>query len=74
MTNRDKLLAKNNMDDSEKNALITAEYKENAEIAILRKTLYAVIHGLPIPDEFETYNQRAEEIKAEVKGRLHPNN
>lgn len=74
MTNRDKLLAKNNMDDSEKNALIIAEYKENAEIAILRKTLYALIHGLPIPDEFEAYNQRAEEIKAEVKGRLHPTN
>ena len=62
------------MDDSEKNALITAEYKENAEIAILRKTLYALIHGLPIPDEFEAYNTRAEEIKAEVKGRLHPTN
>jgi len=74
MTNRDKLLAKNNMDDSEKNALITAEYKENAEIAILRKTLHALIHGEPIPEEFEAYNQRAEEIKAEVKGRLHPNN
>ena len=74
MTNRDKLLAKNNMDDSEKNALIIAEYKENAEIAILRKTLYALIHGEPIPEEFEAYYQRAEEIKAEVKGRLHPNN
>lgn len=74
MTNRDKLLAKNNMDDLEKNALITAEYKENAEIAILRKTLYALIYGLPIPDEFDAYYQRAEEIKAEVKGRLHPNN
>ncbi len=74
MTNRDKLLAKNNMDDSEKNALITAEYKENAEIAIIRKTLYALIHGEPIPEEFETYYQRAEEIKAEVKGRLHPTN
>lgn len=74
MTKRDKLLAKNNMDDSEKNALITAEYKENAEIAILRKTLYALIHGEPIPEEFEAYYQRAEEIKAEVRSRLHPNN
>lgn len=74
MNNRDKLLAKNNLDDSEKNSLITAEYKENAEIAIIRKTLYALIHGLPIPQEFEAYNQRAEEIKAEVRNRLHPNN
>ena len=58
------------MDDSEKNALITAEYKENAEIAILRKTLYALIHGLPIPQEFEAYYQEAEGIKASVKAEL----
>lgn len=70
--NRDRLLAANNMDDSEKNKLITKEFKENAEIAIIRKTLHALIHGDPIPDEFEIYHQRVEEIKAEVEARLHP--
>jgi len=40
------------------------------EVAILRKTLYALIHGLPIPKEFEVYYQEAESVKASVKAEL----
>lgn len=49
---------------------ITANHKYGDETAILRKTLYALIHGLPIPEEFEAYYAEAESVKAEVKARL----
>lgn len=70
MTKRDRLLKENNLEGYEIDKTITKAMPYNEEIAILRKTLHALIHGLPIPDEFETYNQRAESIKAEVKERL----
>lgn len=40
------------------------------EIAILRKTVHALVHGLPIPEEFEEYYNEAESAKAEAKARL----
>lgn len=40
------------------------------EIAILRKTVHALIHGDPIPEEFEAYHAEAERKKAFVKERL----
>ena len=49
---------------------ITANHKYGDETAILRKTLYALIHGLPIPQEFEAYYAEAEGIKASVKEEL----
>ena len=69
MNSRDKLLKKNNLVGMEIDTIITKEKPYNEETAILRKTLYAVIHGLPIPEEFETYYTRAEAVKAEVKAR-----
>ena len=68
MTKRDKLLKANpELKGKEINARITAEHPDGDEIAIPRKTLYAVIHGLPIPQEFEAYFAEAESKKAEVK-------
>lgn len=69
MNSRDRLLKKNNLVGMEIDTIITKEKPYNEETAILRKTLYAVIHGLPIPEEFETYYARAEAVKAEVKAR-----
>jgi len=40
------------------------------ELAILRKTVHALVHGLPIPTEFEEYYNEAESAKAEAKARL----
>ena len=70
MTNRDKLLKANHKEGSEIDREIRKKRPDNEEIAILRKTLHAVIHGEPIPEEFEEYNTEAEAIKAEVKERL----
>ena len=68
MTKRERLLNANpQLKGKEINARITAEHPDGDEIAILRKTLYAVIHGLPIPQEFEAYYAEAERKKAEVK-------
>lgn len=70
MTNRDKLLKANNLASMEIDKQISKDHPHNDEIAILRKTLHAVIHGLPIPEEFEAYYAEAESKKAEVKARL----
>ena len=70
MTNRDKLLKANNLAPMEIDKEISRDHPHNDEIAILRKTLHAVIHGLPIPQEFEAYYAEAESKKAEVKARL----
>lgn len=68
MTKRDKLLKANpQLKGKEINARITAEHPDGDEIAILRKTLHALIHGEPIPEEFEAYFAEAERKKAEVK-------
>ena len=75
MDKRDKLLAKNQKDNSEKNRLISEAFEENEEIAIIRKEIKHIEDALNIQPtaEFSRYYQRAEEIKAEVKHRLHPN-
>ena len=52
------------------NKKLTENHPCGDETAILRKTLYALIHGLPIPQEFEAYYAEAEAVKAEVKERL----
>lgn len=70
MTNRDKLLKKNNLEGMEIDKTITDAMPYNEEIAILRKTVHAIVHGEPIPQEFEDYYSRAEAVKAEVKARL----
>lgn len=70
MTKRDKLLKANNLQGYEIDKTITKAMPYNEEIAILRKTLYAVIHGEPIPTEFEDYYTQAEQVKASVKERL----
>jgi len=70
------MLAKANHVEEEKYPqLVEEEIKKTHktsgnEIAILRKTLHAVIHGLPIPQEFEAYYAEAEGIKASVKTEL----
>ena len=70
MTNRVKLLKANNLAPMEIDQQISKDHPHNDEIAILRKTLHALIHGLPIPEEFEAYYAEAESKKAEVKARL----
>ena len=70
MTDKDKLLKKNNLAGMEIDKIITKNHKYGDELAILRKTLHAVIHGDPIPEEFEAYYAEAESVKAEVKARL----
>ena len=70
MTKRDKLLKANNLQGYEINKTIIKAMPDNEEIAILRKTVHALVHGLPIPQEFEDYYARAEAVKAEVKARL----
>ena len=70
MTKRDELLKINNLHGMEIDKTITDAMPYNEEIAILRKTVYALAHGEPIPSEFEAYYQEAESIKAEVKARL----
>ena len=70
MTDRDKLLKKNDLAGMEIDQKIQKEHPHNDEVAILRKTLHAVIHGEPIPQEFEAYYEQAESVKAEVKERL----
>ena len=70
MTNKDKLLKKNNLAGMEIDQQIQKDHPHNDEVAILRKTVHAIIHGEPIPAEFEAYYQEAESVKAEVKARL----
>ena len=75
MTDLEIMLAKaNNVENDLYPPAVNKKLTENHpcgdEIAILRKTLHAVIHGLPIPSEFEAYYAEAESIKAEVKARL----
>lgn len=70
MTDKDKLLKKNNLAGMEIDQQIQEDHPYNDEVAILRKTLHAVIHGKPIPQEFEAYHEQAESVKAEVKARL----
>jgi pseudouridine-5'-phosphate glycosidase len=67
MTSRDRLIKKNKLEGMEIDRRITAKHKYGDEVAILRKTVHALVHGLPIPTEFETYYAEAEAIKAEVK-------
>lgn len=67
MTSRDRLIKKNKLEGMEIDRRITENHKYNDEVAILRKTVHALVHGLPIPTEFEEYYAEAEAIKAEVK-------
>lgn len=68
MNSRDRLIKKNKLEGMEIDRRITENHKYNDEVAILRKTVHALVHGLPIPTEFEEYYAEAEAIKAEVKG------
>ena len=75
MTDLEVMLAKaNNVENEvyppEVNKKLTENHPCGDEVAILRKTLYALIHGLSIPQEFEDYYAEAESVKAEVKARL----
>ena len=70
MTNKEKLLKKNNLAGMEIDQQIQKDHPYNDEVAILRKTVHALIHGDPIPEEFEAYYEQAESVKAEVKARL----
>ena len=65
--NRKRLIKKNHLEGFEIDQLIQKKHPFNDEVAILRKTVHALVHGLPIPTEFEEYYAEAESIKAEVK-------
>lgn len=73
MTDKDKLLKKNNLAGMEIDQQIQKDHPYNDEVAILRKTVHALIHGEPIPEEFEAYYEQAESVKAEVKEHLNGN-
>lgn len=51
MTDKDKLLKKNKLAGMEIDQQIQKDHPHNDEVAILRKTLHALIHGEPIPEE-----------------------
>ena len=74
MTNRDKLLKKNNLEGMEIDKEISKDHPHNDEIAILRKTIYRLMLLMEVPQfefkEFMDYYQEAETKKAEVKARL----
>lgn len=76
MTNRDKLLIKNGREGFDINKKIESEHMDGDQFAILRKEIRHIEQALNIQPttEFAEFDNRAEEIKAEVKGRLHPNN
>lgn len=76
MTNRDKLLIKNGREGFDINQKIESEHMDGDQFAILRKEIRHIEQALNIQptEEFAEFYVRAEEIKAEVKGRLHPNN
>ena len=71
MTNRDKLLKKNNLEGLEIDKTISENHKYNDETALLRKEIkrLATALNVPLSDEFDAYYAEAEAIKAEVKGR-----
>lgn len=75
MTDLEVMLAKANAVENDLyppavNKKLTDNHPCGDEVAILRKTLHALIHGLPIPQEFEAYYQEAESVKASVKAEL----
>lgn len=75
MTDIEKMLAKaNNVENDLYPPAVNKKLTENHpcgdENAILRKTLHALIHGLPIPAEFEAYYNEAESVKSSVKAEL----
>ena len=74
MTNRDKLLKKNNLEGMEIDKSIGKDHPYNDEVAILRKTIQKLIVWANIPtsevEEFLAYHAEAERKKAEVKERL----
>ena len=72
MTNRDKLLKKNNLEGMEIDKTISANHKYNDETALLRKEIkrLATALNVPLSEEFEAYYNEAERVKAEVKERL----
>lgn len=75
MKDIEKMLAKANnveaeMYPPEVNKRLTESHPCGDEVAIIRKTLHALVHGLPIPQEFEAYYAEAESVKASVKAEL----
>ena len=72
MTNRDKLLKKNNLEGFEIDKTITENHKYGDETALLRKEIkrLATALNVPLSEEFEAYYNEAESVKAEVKARL----
>lgn len=76
MTDRDKLLKKNNLAPMEIDAKIRKEHPYNDEVALLRKEIKRIADFLNISlsEEFIAYYNEAENIKTEVKERLNNEN
>lgn len=72
MTDRDKLLKKNNLEGMEIDKIITENHKYGDENALLRKEIkrLATALNVPLSEEFESYYAEAESVKASVKERL----
>ena len=72
MTDRDKLLKRNNLAPMEIDAKIRKEHPYNDEVALLRKEIKHIAEQIPVSlsAEFMAYYAEAERKKAEVKERL----
>ena len=69
---RDELLIANNREGFDINEQIEAEHKDGDQFAIIRKEIRHIEQALNIQptEEFKTFDERAEAIKATVKARL----
>lgn len=76
MTDRDKLLKRNNLASMEIDAKIRKDHPYNDEVALLRKEIKRIADFLDISlsEEFIAYYNEAENIKTEVKERLNNEN
>ena len=72
MTNRDKLIKKNNLEGMEISEKITRKYKDNKELALLRKEIRHIEEALNIAptEKFAEYYEDAETAKANIRQRL----
>ena len=72
MTSRDRLIKKNKLEGMEISEKITRKYKDNKELALLRKEIRHIEEALNIAPtkKFAEYYEDAEAAKANIRQRL----
>ena len=72
MTSRDRLIKKNGLEGMEISEKITRKYKDNKELALLRKEIRHIEEALNITPtkKFADYYEDAEAAKANIRQRL----